>query len=55
MQLAVALRYHRVLAAQQLTFVSSDNTLVNAALAEGLPADNPSTHIAPEDTPAGST
>lgn len=54
-QLAVALRYHRVLAAHQLTFVSSDNTLVTAAQAEGLSADNPFTHIAPEDPPGNST
>lgn len=50
MQLAVALRYSQVLASPQITFVTSDNTLFTAAQAEGLSADNPSNHVAPEDT-----
>ncbi len=54
-QLAVGLRYRGVLAARQLTFISSDNTLVSAARAEGLSTDNPLTHIVPEDTPGSST
>lgn len=49
-QLAVALRYHRILAAHQLTFVSGDNTLLSAARAEGLSIDNPFDHVASEDT-----
>ena len=54
-QLAVALRYRRILAAHQLTFVSSDNTLIIAAQAEGLSTDNPFDHVAPEDTVGSST
>ena len=50
MQLAVALRYSQVLASPQITFVTSDNTLFTAAQAEGLSADNPASHVAPEDT-----
>lgn len=48
-QLAVALRYSRVLAAQQLflTFVSGDNALLAAAQAEGLTTDNPFDHVSP--------
>ena len=53
-QLAVALRYRRVLAAHQFTFVSSDNTLITAAQAEGLSTDDPFDYVAPEDT-AGSS
>lgn len=54
-QLAVALRYHRVLATHRLTFVCGDNTLITAAQTEGLPTDNPFNHVAPEDTPGSST
>jgi predicted nucleic acid-binding protein len=54
-QLAVALRYRQALAAYQFTFVSSDHTLVSAAKAEGVSADNPFAHTAPEDTPGRST
>ena len=50
MQLAVALRYRQVLASPEITFVTSDSTLFTAAQAEGLSADNPSNHVAPEDT-----
>lgn len=52
-QLAVALRHSRTLAALHLTliFVSGDNTLLTAAQAEGLPTDNPFDHISPHDTP----
>jgi len=51
-QLAVALRYRRVLAAHQLslTFVSGDHTLLTAAQAEGLSTNNPFDHVLPEDT-----
>ena len=49
MQLAVALRYYRVLAAHPLTFVCSDNTLITAAQTEGLSTANPFDHIVPED------
>ena len=54
-QLAVALRYVRVLAAHKFAFVSSDNALLIAAQAEGLSADNPFHHVAPDDTPGSST
>lgn len=52
-QLAVALRHSQALAVYNLplTFVSGDNTLLNAAQAEGLPTDNPFDHISPHDTP----
>jgi predicted nucleic acid-binding protein len=52
-QLAVALRYARILAAfgLPLIFVSGDAALLAAARAEGLPTDNPFDHVAPEDTP----
>ena len=52
-QLAVALRHSRALAAHDLTltFVSGDNTLLSAAQAERLPTDNPFDHISPHDTP----
>ena len=55
-QLAVALRYARILAAFgfPLTFVSGDATLLAAAQAEGLPTENPFDHIAPEDMPSTS-
>jgi hypothetical protein len=53
-QLAVALRSRQVLATHQFTFVSSDNTLLTAARAEGLSTDNPFDHVVPEDT-AGSS
>ena len=51
-QLAVALRYARILAAfgLPLIFVSGDAALLAAARAEGLPTDNPFDHVAPEDT-----
>ncbi|MCS7220969.1 MAG: type II toxin-antitoxin system VapC family toxin [Anaerolineae bacterium] len=53
-QLAVALRHGRTLAAHRftLTFVSSDHTLLAAAQAEGLPTENPSHHLSPHDTPS---
>jgi len=52
-QLAVALRHSRALAARHLvlTFVSGDATLVTAAQSEGLPTDNPFDHVSPHDTP----
>ena len=51
-QLAVALRYARILAAfgLPLIFVSGDAALLNAARAEGLTTDNPFDHISPEDS-----
>jgi predicted nucleic acid-binding protein len=51
-QLAVALRYARILAAfgLPLVFVSGDAALLTAARAEGLPTENPFDHVAPEDT-----
>lgn len=51
-QLAVALRYHRLLTGSQLSyiFVSGDDPLINAARAEGLSTDNPFDHVLPEDT-----
>ena len=48
-QLAVALRYHTVLATHPLTFVCGDQTLVAAAQAEGLSIDNPFAHVVPEE------
>ena len=48
-QLAMALRYHQVLAAHLLTFVCGDDTLITAAHAEGLSTANPFDHVAPED------
>jgi predicted nucleic acid-binding protein len=50
-QLAVALRYHRLLTGSQHTciFVSGDASLLNAARAEGLSTDNPFDHVLPED------
>jgi predicted nucleic acid-binding protein len=55
-QLAVALRQNRVLAAYDLTltFVSGDDTLLTAAKAEGLPTDNPFDHTSPHDIPQAS-
>jgi len=55
-QLAVALRYARILAAfgLPLIFVSGDAALLAAARAEGLPTDNPFDHVAPEDIPGPS-
>lgn len=52
-QLAVALRHSRTLAALHLTltFVSGDDTLLTAAQAEGLPTDNPFDHVSSHDTP----
>jgi hypothetical protein len=51
-QLAVALRYARILAAfgLPLVFVSGDAALLTAARAEGLPTENPFDHVATEDT-----
>ena len=51
-QLAVALRYARILAAfgLPLIFVSGDAALLNAARAEGLTTDNLFDHISPEDS-----
>ena len=54
-QLAVVLRYRRILTAYQLTFVCGDNTLITAAQAEGLSTDNPFDHVAPEETTGSST
>ena len=50
-QLAVALRYGRFLAAFELSlvFVSGDATLLAAAQAEGLSTENPFEHVSPED------
>lgn len=55
-QLAVALRYRRVVAAHQhtFTFVSGDHVLLTAAQAEKLPTDNPFDHVSPQDTPGHS-
>ena len=55
-QLAVALRYARILAAfgLPLIFVSGDAVLLATARAEGLPTDNPFDHVAPEDIPGPS-
>jgi len=52
-QLAVALRHSRALAAHKLslTFISGDDTLLAAAQAKGLPTDNPFAHVSPHDTP----
>jgi hypothetical protein len=51
-QLAVALRRYRQLLAfgASLTFVAGDGTLLNAALAEGLPVANPCDYVLPQDT-----
>lgn len=51
-QLAVALRYQRLLTGSQHSyiFVSGDEPLINAARAEGLSTDNPLDHVLPEDT-----
>jgi len=56
-QLAVALRHGRALAAHDLTltFVSGDDTLLTAAQAEGLPTDNPFDHVSPHDIPQAPT
>jgi len=53
-QLAVALRYARILAAfgLPLIFISGDAALLNAARAEGLSTENPFDHIALEDAPS---
>jgi predicted nucleic acid-binding protein len=53
-QLAVALRRYRQLLAfgASLTFVAGDGTLLNAALAEGLPVANPFDYVLPQDTPS---
>jgi predicted nucleic acid-binding protein len=51
-QLAIALRYHRLLTGSPhpCIFVSGDASLLNAARAEGLSTDNPFDHVVPEDT-----
>jgi hypothetical protein len=51
-QLAVTLRYHRLLTGSPHTciFVSGDASLLNAARVEGLSIDNPFDHVLPEDT-----
>ena len=51
-QLAVALRYHRLLTDYQHSyiFVSGDDPLIKAARAEGLSTDNPFDHVLPGDT-----
>jgi len=50
-QLATALRSHRLLADHQLTFtfVTGDTTLIAAAQAEELLTDNPFDHVSPSD------
>jgi len=55
-QLAVALKHSRALAAHRLTltFVSGDDTLLAAAHAESLLTDNPFDHVSPRDTPTSS-
>jgi predicted nucleic acid-binding protein len=52
-QLAVALRYHRLLTGSPHTciFVSGDTPLINAARAEGLSIDNPFDHVVLGDAP----
>lgn len=47
MQLAVALRYDRVLVGHPVIFISGDATLLTAARAEGLSTETPFDHIAP--------
>ena len=56
-QLAVASRQNRALATvrQSLIFISGDKTLLTAAKAEGLAADNPFDHVSPQDTPTASS
>ena len=48
-QLAMALRYHKILAAHSLTFICGDSTLITAAQTEGLATANPFDHVVPED------
>ncbi|HEV8714433.1 MAG TPA: type II toxin-antitoxin system VapC family toxin [Candidatus Binatia bacterium] len=54
-QLAVALRYYRLLVAHHLKFVSGDSALITAAQVRGLPTDNSFDHVAPADTAGRST
>ena len=55
-QLAVAVRHQHSLSmfGLSMAFVSSDKTLLNSALAEGLMIDNPFDHVLPQDTPGRS-
>jgi predicted nucleic acid-binding protein len=48
-QLAVALRYHKILPTPALVFVCGDTTLIIAAQAEGLSTANPFDHVVLED------
>jgi uncharacterized protein len=52
-QLATALRSHRLLADHQLafTFITGDTPLITAAQAEELLTDNPFDHLSPSDIP----
>jgi len=51
-QLAVAIRYHHLLAAYQFVFVCGDNALLAAAQSEGL--STAFEHVMPEDAIGGS-
>jgi len=53
-QVAVAIRYHHLLAAYQLIFVCGDNALLAAAQREGLSTANPFEHVVLEDAIGGS-
>jgi uncharacterized protein len=55
-QLATALRSHRLLADHQLafTFITGDTPLIAAAQAEELLTDNPFDHLSPSDIPGRS-
>jgi predicted nucleic acid-binding protein len=50
-QLAVALRYNRMVVRHPCTFISGDGTLLTAARAERLTVETPFDHIAPEEHP----
>ena len=50
-QLAVALRYGRVVVGHPFTFISGDATLLTAARAEGLTTETPFDHIVPDEQP----
>ena len=53
-QLAVAIRYHYLLAAYPLVFVCGDKALLAAAQSEGLSTATPFEHAMPEDAIGGS-
>jgi uncharacterized protein len=55
-QLATALRSHRLMADHQIafTFVTGDTSLIAAAQAEELLTDNPVDHLSPSDIPGRS-